>query len=162
MKIGIIGAGNIGQTLKAMVASVDGVTRVTLGDNSGCGDTHVDARTGENLAEFVSQHDAVVNALPFHLNQPVARACAGARRSYFDFSEDVESTAFVEDLAEGEKELVFIPQCGLAPGAVNIILFYITPQARYRARPLSSRNEFRDHRLDGLRADLQLLGSERD
>jgi malate/lactate dehydrogenase len=33
MKIGIIGAGNIGQTLKAMLASVDGVTSVSLGDN---------------------------------------------------------------------------------------------------------------------------------
>ena len=90
MKIGIIGAGNIGQTLKAMLASVDGVTRVSLGDNGGGGDMHVDAGTGENLALFVSQHDAVVNALPFHLNQPVASACADARRSYFDFSEDVE------------------------------------------------------------------------
>ena len=50
MKIGIIGAGNIGQTLKAMLASVDGVTRMSLGDNGGGGDMHVDAGTGENLA----------------------------------------------------------------------------------------------------------------
>jgi len=50
MKIGIIGAGNIGQTLKAMLASVDGVTSVTSGDNGGGGDTHIDAGTGENLA----------------------------------------------------------------------------------------------------------------
>ena len=151
MKIGIIGAGNIGQTLKAMLASVDGVTSVTSGDNGGGGDTHVDAGTGENLALFVSEHDAVVNALPFHLNQPVASACADERRSYFDFSEDVESTSFVKGLAENEKELVFVPQCGLAPGAVNIIGASLIAsldgvrslELRVGALPLSANNEMK-------------------
>ena len=151
MKIGIIGAGNIGQTLKAMLASVDGVTSVSLGDNGGGGDTHVDAGTGEHLGAFVSQHDAIVNALPFHLNQPVASACADARRSYFDFSEDVESTSFVKGLAENEKELVFVPQCGLAPGAVNIIGASLIAsldgvrslELRVGALPLSANNEMK-------------------
>ena len=52
MRIGIIGAGNIGQTLKAMLSSVEGVGSATLGDNAGLGDVHVDAGTGENLATF--------------------------------------------------------------------------------------------------------------
>ena len=121
MRIGIIGAGHIGRTLEAMLASVDGVAAATLGDNAGRGDVHVDVGTGENLAAFVREHDAIVNALPFYLNKIVASACAEARRSYFDFSEDIESTAFVKDLARGEKQIVFVPQCGLAPGAVNII-----------------------------------------
>src|SRR6185312_2647242 len=121
MRIGVIGAGNIGQTLKAMLASVDGVTEVTLADNAGLGDVHVDVDTGENLSAFVRAHNAIVNALPFYLNKAVASACAEARRSYFDFSEDIESTLFVQDLARDEKEIVFAPQCGLAPGAINII-----------------------------------------
>jgi saccharopine dehydrogenase-like NADP-dependent oxidoreductase len=91
MKIGIIGAGNIGQTLKAMLASVDRITAVTLADNSGGGDVPVDAGTGENLANFVSQHDAVVNALPFYLNKTVASACAEAGRSYLDISRSAGS-----------------------------------------------------------------------
>jgi hypothetical protein len=37
MRIGV-GAGNIGQTLKAMLASVDGVTEITLADNAKKGD----------------------------------------------------------------------------------------------------------------------------
>ena len=94
MRIGVIGAGNIGQTLKAMLASVDGVTEVTLADNAGLGDVHVDVDTGENLSAFVRAHDAIVNALPFYLNKTVASACAEARRSYFDFSEDVEFYGF--------------------------------------------------------------------
>ena len=32
MKIGILGAGNIGRTLKAMLASVEGVSRATVAD----------------------------------------------------------------------------------------------------------------------------------
>src|SRR5688572_7911970 len=88
MRIGIIGAGHIGRTLEAMLASVDGVAAATLGDNAGRGNVHVDVGTGENLAAFVREHDAIVNALPFYLNKIVASACAEARRSYFDFSED--------------------------------------------------------------------------
>ena len=111
MRIGIIGAGNIGQTLKAMLASVEDVTEITLADNAGQGDVHVDAGTGEESSAFVRAHDAIVNALPFYLNKTVASACAKARRSCFDFSEDVEFTAFVSDLARDDKEIVFAPQC---------------------------------------------------
>ena len=151
MRIGIIGAGNIGQTLEAMLASVDGVAAVTLGDNAGRGNVHVDVGTGENLAAFVREHDAIVNALPFYLNKIVASACAEARRSYFDFSEDIKSTAFVKDLARDEKQIVFVPQCGLAPGAINIIGAHLIArfdtvrslELRVGALPLSVNNEMK-------------------
>ena len=35
MRIGVIGAGNIGQALKAMLASVDAIAEITLADNAG-------------------------------------------------------------------------------------------------------------------------------
>jgi saccharopine dehydrogenase-like NADP-dependent oxidoreductase len=151
MKIGILGAGNVGRTLKAMLASVEGVSGASLADNAGDCDAHVDAATGENLASFVTEHDAVVNALPFYLNKAVAVACAERRRSYFDFSEDVESTAFVRRLAMDEKELVFVPQCGLAPGAVNIIGASLIAsvdevkslELRVGALPLSANNQMK-------------------
>jgi saccharopine dehydrogenase-like NADP-dependent oxidoreductase len=151
MKIGIIGAGNVGKTLKAMLASVDGVTGTTLGDNTVQDAVYVDAGSGENLAAFVRRHDAIVNALPFYLNKAVASACAEAHRSYFDFSEDIESTASVKDLAKNEKEIAFIPQCGLAPGAVNIIGAHLiagfdhvrTLELRVGALPLSANNEMK-------------------
>jgi saccharopine dehydrogenase-like NADP-dependent oxidoreductase len=151
MRIGIIGAGHIGRTLEAMLASVDGVAAATLGDNAGRGNVHVDVGTGENLAAFVREHDAIVNALPFYLNKIVASACAEARRSYFDFSEDIESTAFVKELARAEKQIVFVPQCGLAPGAVNIIGAHLIArldtvrslELRVGALPLSANNEMK-------------------
>lgn len=151
MRIGVIGAGNIGQSLKVMLASVDNVTAVTLADNAGRGDVHVDVATGENLDTFVLRQDAIVNALPFYLNKVVASACAEARRSYFDFSEDIESTLFVKDLARGEKEIIFAPQCGLAPGAINIIGAHLVArfdtvrslELRVGALPLSANNEIK-------------------
>ena len=60
MKIGILGAGNIGQTLKAMLASVKGVDKASLADNAGPSDVKVDVATGENLASFVTEHDGIV------------------------------------------------------------------------------------------------------
>ena len=66
MKIGILGAGNIGRTLKAMLASVEGVSRATVADVTGSAEVRVDAATGDGLGTFVAGHDAVVNALPFY------------------------------------------------------------------------------------------------
>jgi saccharopine dehydrogenase-like NADP-dependent oxidoreductase len=150
MRIGILGAGNIGQTLKAMLGAVEGVSQAALGDIAG-GDVLVDVATGENLSAFVAGHDAVVNALPYYLNKTVASACAEARRAYFDFSEDVESTAFVKELAGREQDLVFVPQCGLAPGAINIIGASLIAaldsvrslELRVGALPLSANNEMK-------------------
>src|SRR4051794_13783165 len=81
MKFGILGAGNIGQTLKVMLGRVEGVSKASLADNAVPSDVTVDAATGENLSDFVAEHDAIVKALPFYLNQAIARACAEVRRS---------------------------------------------------------------------------------
>ena len=134
-----------------MLESVEGVSKANLADNAVSSDVKVDVATGENLSDFVAKHHATVNALPFYLNQATARACAEARRSYFDFSEDVASSAFVKGLAENETELVFVPQCGLAPGAINIIGASLIAsldevkslELRVGALPLSASNQMK-------------------
>ena len=63
----------------------------------------------------------------------------------------LNSTSFVKGLAENEKELVFVPQCGLAPGAVNIIGASLIAsldgvrslELRVGALPLSANNEMK-------------------
>jgi saccharopine dehydrogenase-like NADP-dependent oxidoreductase len=62
----------------------------------------------------------VVSAAPFFLNKQIAKTCAEVGRSYFDLTEDIETTRYIRDLAQGV-EHTFMPQCGLAPGAINII-----------------------------------------
>ena len=65
--------------------------------------------------------DDVVSACPFAVNPTIARAAREAGASYFDLTEDVESTRAVRQIAAGAAEgQVFVPQCGLAPGFVSI------------------------------------------
>jgi saccharopine dehydrogenase-like NADP-dependent oxidoreductase len=104
------------------------------------------------LREVVRGHDAVVSALPFHLNKDVATVCAEEGKSYFDFTEDTDTTAFIRTLGPGAREgQVFAPQCGLAPGAINIIGAGLVAsfdhvrslELRVGALPLSANNQMK-------------------
>jgi saccharopine dehydrogenase-like NADP-dependent oxidoreductase len=129
MKIGIIGAGKVGATIATLLESADFCRAVLLADNQSNRKTgglrktearRVDVRRRAELDGFVRRCDAVVSAAPFFLNKTIAEACARNRVSYFDLTEDVETTRFIRGLARGAKT-TFMPQCGLAPGAINIV-----------------------------------------
>jgi saccharopine dehydrogenase-like NADP-dependent oxidoreductase len=159
-RIGILGGGNIGQALAVMLRAI-GLT-VTIADQKekdGC--VVVDASNDEQLCEFILEQDAIVSALPFYLNMRVAAICAEAGRSYFDFTEDTKTTAFIQELAENHPEHTFAPQCGLAPGLINIIAADLISQVdevdtlelRVGALPLTTSNQmayYRSWSSDGL------------
>ncbi|MBI2497014.1 MAG: saccharopine dehydrogenase NADP-binding domain-containing protein [Opitutae bacterium] len=130
MKIGIIGAGKIGGTIATLLESCKFCNSVALADARANIDltglrksrfVQVDVAKPAQLAAFVKGLDAIVNALPFYLNKAIASACAKAGVSYFDLSEDVNTTAFVQRLAGKFPRVTFMPQSGLAPGAINIV-----------------------------------------
>ncbi len=130
MKIGIIGGGKVGGTIATLLESCDFCDAVVLGDVrpnlkldglEKAVARKVDVRRAAGLAAFVRRCDAVVSAAPYFLNQDIARACAAARVAYFDLTEDVATTAFIRGLARKTKGVTFMPQCGLAPGAINIV-----------------------------------------
>jgi saccharopine dehydrogenase-like NADP-dependent oxidoreductase len=79
-----------------------------------------DVNRASSLRAFIRGLDAVVSAAPFFLNKGIASACAASGVSYFDLTEDVDTTAFIRKLAR-KSDATFMPQCGLAPGAINII-----------------------------------------
>ena len=130
MKIGIIGGGKIGATIATLLESCDfcdalccwgcaaGLNLVGLDKTAVCTDR---CHPSAALASFVKRCDAVVSAAPYFLNRGIAEACAQARVAYFDLTEDVATTAFVRTLARKAKGVTFMPQCGLAPGAINIV-----------------------------------------
>lgn len=129
MKIGIAGAGKIGATIATLLESCKFCSSVVLADSRANIDLkglkkakfkQVDVSDARQLAAFVKSVDAIVNALPFFLNKSLAGACAEAGVSYFDLSEDVNTTNFVRGLSAKSKA-TFMPQCGLAPGAINIV-----------------------------------------
>ncbi|MBL9216465.1 MAG: saccharopine dehydrogenase NADP-binding domain-containing protein [Opitutaceae bacterium] len=129
MKIGIIGAGKVGGTIATLLESCRFCRSVTLADVRAGADlaglrkarfVQVDVKRAAALAGLVRGFDAVVSAAPYYLNRAIAGACARAGVSYFDLTEDVATTAHVERLAAKSRG-TFMPQCGLAPGAINIV-----------------------------------------
>ena len=129
MLVAILGAGKIGVSIAALLETAEFVEAVILGDTRIVENLNalrktrfqqIDITSTEALESFIRSCDAVVSAAPFYLNKSISRVCAAAGCSYFDLTEDVETTRFVRELATG-KNLTFMPQCGLAPGAINII-----------------------------------------
>jgi len=129
LQIGILGAGKIGISIATLLEISEFANGIVLGDArivghlEGLGKTRfqeIDIRSADALESFTQNCEVIVSAAPYYLNRLIANVCAKRERSYFDLTEDVETTGFVRQLAKG-KNLTFMPQCGLAPGAINII-----------------------------------------
>src|SRR6266446_4703947 len=129
MQIGILGAGKIGISIATLLETAEFVDEVVLGDTRIVDHLdglrkirfqQIDIRSEDALKNFIQGCGAIVSAAPYYLNRLIANVCADEGRSYFDLTEDVETTSFVRGLANG-KNSTFVPQCGLAPGAINII-----------------------------------------
>lgn len=129
MKIGIVGAGKVGSTIATLLESCRFCGQTLLADSRPNPDLRglrkarfrqVDGAQPKQLAAFVRAVDVIISAAPYYLNRAIVDACAAAGVSYFDLTEDVETTAYVRRLADGAKA-TFMPQCGLAPGAINIV-----------------------------------------
>ncbi|MEZ4884402.1 MAG: saccharopine dehydrogenase C-terminal domain-containing protein [Chitinophagales bacterium] len=79
-----------------------------------------DVSDGEFMEKMIQDFDAVVSALPFFLNKPIAALAHKHSKHYFDLTEDVETTNYIRSLSETATS-VMAPQCGLAPGLIGII-----------------------------------------
>ncbi len=130
MKIGIIGAGKVGGTIATLLESCRFCKSVALADVRANIElkglrkarfVQTDVTKPAQLAAFVQGVEAVVSAAPYFLNKGIATACAKAGVSYFDLTEDVETTAYIQQLAAKAPQATFMPQSGLAPGAINIV-----------------------------------------
>jgi saccharopine dehydrogenase-like NADP-dependent oxidoreductase len=159
MRIGVIGAGKIGGSIAALLETCGFCQEVCLADNRPLdglqalpkSSNHVlDVKSATALEDFVRTCDAIVSAAPFYLNRRIAGVCAELDRSYFDLTEDVETTNHVRELSRG-RQATFMPQCGLAPGAINIIASGLansfkqtrTVEMRVGALPLSASNQMK-------------------
>lgn len=72
------------------------------------------------MRKLISEHDAVVSALPYFLNKTIALLAHEEHSHYFDLTEDVATTAYIRNLST-TSEIVMAPQCGLAPGIIGVI-----------------------------------------
>ena len=134
MRVALLGAGHIGQTIAGLLCE-GGDYRVTvmdrraaalakLGPLPGVKPLQVDTEDRRALLPAITGHDAVINALPYHLAVPTATMAREARCHYFDLTEDVAATREIKRLAAGAAT-AFMPQCGLAPGFIGIVAHHL-------------------------------------
>lgn len=145
-KITIIGAGKIGSTIANMLAGnifpiPTPEYEITIADSyPGSFDKkslrfldsnhkrHV-ITSEKELINLLKDQDYVVNAGPYYIASEVAEAAAKTETNYFDLTEDVDQTNRIIDIANKcTNHQVFVPQCGLAPGAISIITESVTCQ----------------------------------
>ena len=133
MRITLLGAGHIGQTIARLLGH-SGDYEVTVVDRSAAA---LDTLNGEPVQTRVAEtadpqalllalqdQQAVINALPYHLATMAATAAREAGVHYFDLTEDVAATRTIKALAEGAPT-AFMPQCGLAPGFIGIVAHHL-------------------------------------
>lgn len=133
MKIALLGAGHIGHTIARLLVE-SGDYQLTVVDQSktsldklaklGVNTAVVDTSHARALEAAIRGHDAVINALPYHLAIRIATAAKHVGCHYFDLTEDVAATKAIMSMAEGA-DTAFMPQCGLAPGFIGIVAHHL-------------------------------------
>lgn len=133
-KVMVAGAGKIG-SLIACLLTESGEYQVTFVDKQFLGADilrmrerfpnlpmiEADVMDQAAMAKIAREHgiEAVISSLPYHCNISVAQVAKECKLHYFDLTEDVHVTSKVVELAK-DAVRAFVPQCGLAPGFVNI------------------------------------------
>jgi saccharopine dehydrogenase-like NADP-dependent oxidoreductase len=131
-KVLLLGAGKIGRAITRFL-SASGDYELTVADYSQealdkisdrfDGPTQqVDATNRDQLTKVMTGNRVVISALSFSFNPLIAEVALATGASYFDLTEDVETTRKVRAVGEqaGENQ-IFMPQCGLAPGFISIV-----------------------------------------
>lgn len=138
-KILLLGAGKIGRMIAKMLSSVDEY-KVLLADHdasllerakqqSGVETRIVNVEDTQQMIDSMAGRQVVISALSYRFNPSVAQAASESGASYFDLTEDIETTNSVREIATAAKPgQLFVPQCGLAPGFISIIANHLAKE----------------------------------
>jgi saccharopine dehydrogenase-like NADP-dependent oxidoreductase len=104
-----------GRDVKYLLKAVPEITKVSL-----------DVKDQQSIQTYIKKNRilAVISSLPYFLNTYVAQAAKAEKTHYFDLTEDTSMTDVVKAIAADAKH-AFVPQCGLAPGFVNIVAYHL-------------------------------------
>jgi len=133
----LLGAGKIGRTIARLltdsgdfevrVADSDQQALERLAQRTNAVTQQVDATDQTQLTAEMADCDSVISALSFRFNPLIAEVALQSGASYFDLTEDVETTRRVRAIAkQAVPGQVFMPQCGLAPGFISIVANHLT------------------------------------
>lgn len=131
----IAGAGKIGSAIARFLCNTNDYT-VYITDTdiakarSNIGDFKIphfhllehDILEQEKTQALIQKHDitALISCLPYTCNIPLSKLVAETDLHYFGLTEDIASVEQIATIAANSKK-AFVPQCGLAPGIINII-----------------------------------------
>ena len=137
MRMLVLGAGLQGSACAYDLLQNDEVTEVRLADvNTGhlphflapysgkrLIPTPLDVRNAEGVSALMRESDAVMSAIPYYFNLDLARHAAETGVHFCDLggNTDIVSGQKKLDPVAREKGITIIPDCGLAPGMVNIL-----------------------------------------
>lgn len=137
MRMLVLGAGLQGSACAFDLVQQEGVSHVTLADiqperaagfvKSFAGKkltlAKLDVQDPAALAGLLAGHVAVLNALPYYFNLDVTRAAVAAGLHYADLGGNTEIVFNQKKLDSDARarNVSVIPDCGLAPGMVNIL-----------------------------------------
>ena len=85
--------------------------------------TPLDVRDTEGVRALMRESDAVMSAIPYYFNLDLARHAAETGVHFCDLggNTDIVSEQKKLDATAREKGITIVPDCGLAPGMVNIL-----------------------------------------
>lgn len=136
-KVTVLGAGKIGAAVVKMLHH-SGSYEVTVADKDPQSlkllsaaipvkAVQIDVSDEEKLYQLIKGDQVVISACSFDLNTSIAGICLKAGTSYFDLTEDVETTRSIEEISDKAREgQIFMPQCGLAPGFIDVLGFELS------------------------------------
>ena len=137
MKMLVLGAGLQGSACAFDLLHSKGVTKVTIADlhpdnlpaflrkaaDERFSAVRLDAKDETAVRALMEGHDAAMSALPYYFNGPMARIAVESDCHFSDLGGNTEIVMEQKKLdgAAAAKGLSVIPDCGLAPGMVNIL-----------------------------------------
>jgi len=88
--------------------------------------TRVDVRSREAVLALMRHSDAVMSAIPYYFNFPLAELAVEAGVHFSDLGGNTEIVFQQKGLGEkaAAQGVTVIPDCGLAPGMVNVLAQY--------------------------------------
>ncbi len=126
----VLGAGRIGRCIATLLSQAEEF-EVILADRNDSALSQlqpsiqtcvVDVCDEQSLFPLLQGKSAVISACQYRENPQIARGALLGGASYFDLTEDVQTTQLVRALsASAQPGQVFVPQCGLAPGYIGIL-----------------------------------------
>lgn len=128
----VVGTGKIGASVakllchsgdyKVTVADRDPDSLRRLSAKAAVETVVLDARKSSQLSQAMGGQRALLSACSFDINPAIAEVALHTGVSYFDLTEDIETTRLIRRQAENARAgQIFMPQCGLAPGFIGIL-----------------------------------------